>query len=300
MRVDWIAVDWGTRHLRAWALRGGSVLDQRRSEDGRASLPPAAFEPALLRLIEPWLGPGTTPVIASGLRGGGQGLPAVAYRNVPCLPLDPAALVPVPVRDPRITLHIVPGLAQKAPADVMEGKETQIAGALAADPGFDGAICLPGTHSKWVQVSAGEVVSFQTFMTGELFALLSRQSVLRDAMTGDGWNEEAFDRGVADGMARPERLSALLFRLRAEGQLGELPAPAARARLSGLLIGAELSAARPYWLGNRVMVVGDGPLGALYGRALAAQGLPAERRGGDDCRLAGLVRARAGSLGAKA
>lgn len=296
MSVDWIAVDWGTKHLRAWALGGGSVLDQRRSEDGRASLAPAAFEPALLHLIEPWLGPGTLPVIASGLRDGGQGLPAVAYRNVPCLPLDPAALVPVLVRDPRITLHIVPGLAQQAPADVMDGKETQVAGALAADPGFDGAICLPGTHSKWVQISAGEVISFQTFMTGELFALLSSQSSLCETMPGDGWSEDAFDLGVADGMARPERLPALLFRLRAEGQLGKLPAPAARARLSGLLIGAELSAARPYWLGNRVMVVGDAPLGALYGRALAAQGLTAERRGGDDCRLAGLVRARAGSL----
>ena len=90
-----------------------------------------------------------------------------------------------------------------------------------------------------------------------------------------------------------------LWRRRRKGQTPR-SAPVARARLSGLLIGAELSAARPYWLGNRVMVVGDGPLGALYGRALAAQGLSAERRGGDDCRLAGLVRARAGSLGAKA
>ena len=54
----------------------------------------------------------------------------------------------------------------------MRGEETQIAGALALLPDFDGVFCLPGTHSKWAHVSAGEVVSFQTYMTGELFALL--------------------------------------------------------------------------------------------------------------------------------
>ena len=51
----------------------------------------------------------------------------------------------------------------------MRGEETQIAGFLALNPGWDGVICLPGTHSKWAHVSAGEVVSFQTFLTGESF-----------------------------------------------------------------------------------------------------------------------------------
>ena len=64
----------------------------------------------------------------------------------------------------------------------MRGEETQIAGALSLMPGFDGVLCLPGTHSKWAQICAGEVVSFQTFMTGEMFALLSEQSVLRHGL----------------------------------------------------------------------------------------------------------------------
>jgi hypothetical protein len=40
--------------------------------------------------------------------------------------------------------------------------------------GFRRCLCLPGTHTKWVHLSAGEVVSFRTFMTGELFACSPR------------------------------------------------------------------------------------------------------------------------------
>jgi 2-dehydro-3-deoxygalactonokinase len=209
--------------------------------------------------------------------------------------LHPGALVTVPVRDRRLTVRIAPGLKQARPADVMRGEETQIAGALALHPGFDGAMCLPGTHSKWAQISAGEVVSFQTHMTGEVFALLSQQSVLRHGMAGSGWDEAAFDQGVADGMARPERLMASLFRLRAEGLIAGLSPDAARARLSGLLIGAELAAARAYWLGARVALVGSAGLTTLYARALAAQGVEALALTAQDCTIAGLAQA-AGAL----
>lgn len=293
MKADWIAVDWGTSHLRAWAMGAEGIRATAASEDGMSRLQRDGFEPALLRLIEPWLGPGVTKVLACGMVGSRQGWQEVPYRAVPCPPMAPGAVVPMPVRDGRIALWIAPGLQQPRPADVMRGEETQIAGALALHPQFDGAICLPGTHSKWTQISAGEVVSFQTYMTGEMFALLSDQSVLRHGMQADGFDDAAFDGGVADGMARPERIAALLFRLRAEGLLNALPPEAARARLSGLLIGAELAAARPYWLGTRLMLVGAPGLTRLYLRALATQGQPADALSVEDCTLAGLAHAKA-------
>jgi hypothetical protein len=76
----------------------------------------------------------------------------------------------------------------------MRGEETQIAGFLAQNPGFDGVLCLPGTHTKWVHISAGEVVSFRSFMTGELFATVGPHSVLRHSV-GEGWDDAAFGRG---------------------------------------------------------------------------------------------------------
>ncbi|WP_430465566.1 2-dehydro-3-deoxygalactonokinase [Tabrizicola sp.] len=295
MKADWIAVDWGTTNLRAFAMGPEGLRAEVMSEDGMGRLTPAEFEPALIRLIEPWLGQGVTPVLACGMVGSRQGWQEAPYRSVPCAPLEPGQLVPVPVRDGRIRVEIAPGLKQMRPADVMRGEETQIAGALALHPGFDGAMCLPGTHSKWVQISAGEVVSFQTFLTGEMFALFSTQSVLRHGMAGTGWDEAAFDAGVAEGMARPERLAASLFRLRAEGLIADLGADAARARLSGLLIGAELAASRAYWLGARVVLVGSAALTGLYARALAAQAVTVETLAAKDCTIAGLAYA-AGAL----
>ena len=285
---DWIAVDWGTSNLRAFAMGAeGQVLAEAASDEGMGKLTREGFEPALLRLIGGWL-EGRPPVIACGMVGSRQGWCEAPYRAVPCTPLDPSALVVAPTMDPRLRVSIAPGLKQASPADVMRGEETQIAGALRLLPGYDGVLCLPGTHSKWAQISAGEVVSFQTFMTGEMFALMSEASVLRHGMQGGGWEDAAFDAAVSDALSRPEKLGARLFSLRAEGLIAGLSPAAARARLSGLLIGTELAAARPYWLGQRVTLIGAEKLSAAYARALSAQGVTAQRLSATDCTPAGL------------
>jgi 2-dehydro-3-deoxygalactonokinase len=265
----------------------GHIFAEASSDEGMGKLARDGFEPALLRLISPWLAK-SPPVVACGMVGSRQGWCEAPYRAVPCTPLDMSAQVAAPTTDPRLRVSIAPGLKQMQPADVMRGEETQIAGALALMPGYDGILCLPGTHSKWVHISAGEVVSFQTFMTGEMFALLSESSVLRHGMQGDGWDEAAFDSAVADALSRPEKLGARLFSLRAEGLIAGLTPGAARSRLSGLLIGTELAAAKPYWLGQSVTLIGAEKLSAAYARALAPQGITAQRLSATDCTLAGL------------
>lgn len=293
---DWIAVDWGTSHLRAWAMTAsGTVLADAASDDGMSSLDPGGFEPALRRLIDPWRS-GPVQVIACGMVGSRQGWAEAPYAAVPCAAL-PAPLIPVQTRDPDLSAWIVPGLKQTAPPDVMRGEETQIAGFLSLNPGWDGVICLPGTHSKWAEVSAGEVVSFQTFMTGELFALLGDRSVLRHSIDPDGWDDAAFAEALTDTIARPEKLAARLFTLRADHLLSGASGATARARLSGLLIGAELAAARPYWLGRQLAVIGAPALAASYVAALAAQGAPAAQARADRMTLAGLTAARRRHVG---
>ena len=284
--VAWIAVDWGTSHLRAWLMaRDGSILDRRSSDDGMGGLARDGFEPALCALVGAAL---PAPVLACGMVGSRQGWAAAPYAAVPCAP--PTIHAAVAVRDADV--RILPGVKQDSPADVMRGEETQIAGFLARNPGFDGVICLPGTHTKWAHVSAGEIVSFRTAMTGEMFALLSGHSVLRHSM-GQGWDADAFATGVDQTLSRPESLAASLFSLRAEGLLADLPGDAARARLSGLLIGAELAAMRPYWLGQAVALVGAEALSAAYATALKAQGVPTQMADAEDMTLAGLTAAYA-------
>lgn len=290
---NWIAVDWGTTHLRAYLMGEAGILAEVSSADGMATLTRDAYEPALLRLVGPWLTGGTkTEIIACGMVGSRQGWMEAPYRTTPCTPLDPATLVAVPTGDPRLNIRLVPGLRQNTPADVMRGEETQIAGVLALHPQFDGVICLPGTHSKWAHISAGEVVSFQTYMTGELFSLLSHQSVLRHSVQSEGWDEQSFTMAVTDALSRPERIAARLFSLRAEALISDLKPDAARARLSGLLIGIELAAAKPYWLGQNVILVGAQSLSDTYACALALQGVTPRQLSAAACTVAGLARAQ--------
>lgn len=291
---DWIALDWGTSHLRAWAMSGAEIRASAQSDDGMGRLDRDGFEPALLRLVGDWLdgaaGDGPMPVVACGMVGAKQGWVEAPYRPVPCTPAGGAPIRAL-VRDPRLDVRILPGLSQASPADVMRGEETQIAGFLAANPGFDGILCLPGTHTKWAHVSAGEVVSFRTFMTGELFALLTAQSVLRHSTGGEAMDQDAFSEAVDESLSRPESLAARAFSLRAEGLLHGLAPEIARARLSGWLIGMELAAARPYWLGQPVALIGAKALCGLYGRALKAQRLDPAIADGDAMTLAGLAAA---------
>lgn len=287
---DWIAVDWGTTHMRAWAMSAsGTVLAAATSDQGMGKLQRDGFESALLDAIGDWIN-GPMTVIACGMVGSRQGWVEAPYTATPCPALS-ERFVKAPTYTPDLSVHVIPGIKQVKPADVMRGEETQIAGFLARNKNWDGVLCLPGTHTKWVHISADEVVSFQTFMTGELFATLTDHTVLRHSIAADGWDDAAFSDGLSDAMARPEKLAARLFSLRAEALLNALPGATARARLSGLLIGAELAAAKPYWLGQQIAVTGAGSLAKTYVTALAAQHAPATQVQGEAITIAGLTAA---------
>jgi 2-dehydro-3-deoxygalactonokinase len=96
---------------------------------------------------------------------------------------------------------------------------------------------------------------------------------LRHSVTTDDWSTIAFPEGVEDAISRPHAVAAQLFALRAGSLIADLPPAEARSRLSGLLIGAELAAARPYWLGRNVAIIGADDVAGLYADALKIQGL---------------------------
>ena len=128
-------------------------------------------------------------------------------------------------------------------------------------------------------------------MTGELFSLLSKNSVLRHGMDGAGWDQGTFESGLDDAMGRPQTLGADLFSLRASGLLTGVGPAETRSRLSGMLIGLELAGSKPYWLGQRVVIIGDPELSKVYQSGLATQGCDAECIDGGDISLAGLASA---------
>lgn len=290
IEAEWIALDWGTSNMRAWAMGADdTVLARASSAKGMGQLRPDEFEPALIETVGDWLIEGRrVPVIACGMVGARQGWIEAAYAQVPTPPIA-AAMTPAPANGLRIAVFIVPGVSQAEPADVMRGEETQIAGFTARHG--DGIVCLPGTHSKWAMVENGKITRFRTAMTGEMFALLAEQSVLRHSVAGEDWDEDSFASGVAAALEDPAILTQL-FSIRAGSLLAGASAGQSRARLSGLLIGAELAGTRAFWQQGTVSLIGAPRLSGLYHKALAIAGGEAALCDGEEMTLAGLCTAR--------
>ena len=180
----------------------------------------------------------------------------------------PAPLLPEPLGPG------LPGLTQDGPPDCLDGWVRLL---LIALKDRDGIACVTTpTLAHWVHLSAGEAVSCLSFLTPRLSSAL-------DAA------DSADDAALADTLSRPERLAAHLRAAQVSG---------APASLTGHLLGAELAAARPYWLGQSVTLVGRAPAIGPRATALAAQGVPVTQTDPDSL-LAPAIAALAAHRGAR-
>jgi 2-dehydro-3-deoxygalactonokinase len=289
--IAWIAADWGTTNLRVWAQDlAGRTLAHRQSDKGMGKLARPDFEPALLDLVSDLLPAGCrVPVIICGMAGARQGWAEAPYMTTPCAPPSAEDATRVETSDSRLDVRILPGIKQMSPPDVMRGEETQIAGFLAGIPGYSGTLCLPGTHTKWVALKDGRVERFQTFMTGESFALYSGQSVLRHGLSADKPDETAFRTAVTRLLDEPTRFAAELFAVRAAGLIACQTPEQAGGRLSGILIGAELAAVRDTFDLSDVVLLGSDGIARSYRTALECLGCDASLLDSGTITLEGLA-----------
>ncbi|MDQ0456134.1 2-dehydro-3-deoxygalactonokinase [Rhizobium paknamense] len=272
-------VDWGTSNFRLWLVDGeGNILGERQSADGMSACAAEnRFAAVLEEHLEALNAPLSLPVIIAGMAGARAGWLEAPYVETPTALSDLYRYTVSP--EARRPVHILPGLCQKqtGPFDVMRGEETQLAGVIAG--GIEtGVICMPGTHCKWVDLEEGVVRRFRTAMTGEVFDLISKQSILRLSMPGGAsdLNEAAFDHAVLDAFAPTFSLTTSLFSIRAAGLLSTPAENEAASRLSGLLIGAEIAGMREFFAGGKtVHIVASPKLSALYARALHLAGADA-------------------------
>lgn len=289
-----IAVDWGTSRLRAALLgTGGKVLAEAESEDGIGALAAGQHEVAFERLTAGWP---KVPAIMAGMVGSRQGWREAPYVPCPATTADIARGIARFETARGRPVAIVPGIALRAgEGDVMRGEETQIAGLIAGASEFAGTAILPGTHSKWVRIDNGTLVDFQTFMTGELFEVLSQTSFLRHSVSDDGGDLSAspeFALAVRRTAVEGLPFLAGLFPVRARQLLADVPPADNLAYLSGLVIGGEIAAARAtgrLQAGGAIRIVGARSLARAYGKALEIAGLAAETLDGDRLVLAGLA-----------
>lgn len=220
--------------------------------------------------------PQNVPLIISGMASSSIGMKELPYGG---LPFDAAGHNVVTHFEPANTgfpheVLLISGV--RAANDVMRGEETQLIGCLADNvhAATEGAFIFPGTHSKHIEVTGGQAVGFQTFMTGELFDLLCRHSILKDAVAVGEQSGQAslngnFVEGVTTGATH--NLLNAAFRVRTNQLFGTLTKAENLDYLSGLLIGAELQSllARE----GHIYLCGGAHLEKYYAAALAALGL---------------------------
>src|SRR4051812_35578161 len=291
-----IAGDWGTSRLRLYLCDPAGNVLARGSGEG-ASVPDCAARFAAA--VTPWdKAHGVLPAVLAGMVGS-----SIGWREVPYLkcPAKPAAIADAALRfetDGR-AIAILPGLSCKGKTgapDVMRGEETQILGALRLHPNLAKGrhvFCMPGTHAKWVVVGDGAVTQFQTALSGELFELLRRHSVLaRDSADVDP-QSAAFSLGLDFARAnRKSDLLHLLFSTRSRVVTGEMAKADVGSYLSGLVLGKDIATAMALLeVDGPVQLICTPALAALYGKALATYDVKSAVIDGDRAALAGLVHA---------
>jgi 2-dehydro-3-deoxygalactonokinase len=302
-KAAFIGGDWGTSRLRLYLCdAAGNVL--ARGEGEGASMPDCAARFAAA--VAPWdKAHGILPAILSGMVGS-----TIGWREVPYLkcPARPSAIAAAALRfdvDGR-GIAILPGLTCRGKTgapDVMRGEETQILGALHLHANLARGrhiFCLPGTHAKWVSATDGAVTQFQTALSGELFELLRRHSVLvSDSAHLQESSVDAQSPAFMLGLdfARQNRkadLLYLLFSARSRVVTGEMAKTDAASYLSGLILGKDIATAMALFeFDGPVQLICTPALAALYGKALSAYDVKSAAIDGDRAALAGLVHAHA-------
>lgn len=279
MAKAFIAVDWGTTSFRAYRVDGaGEVVDQIAAAEGILAVKDGAFDALLEARIGNW--DKALPILAAGMITSRQGWIELPYLDCPAGAADMAKALHRHVMASGRIVHFSTGLHYASPTlghDVMRSEETQVFGALESDAKH---FITPGTHSKWIDVEGEKLVSFDTYVTGELFAVLKGHSILGRLMTGDGVDQVAFQRGVQKALAEPAGLSHLLFSARSLGLYNEIAAQALSSYLSGLVIGAEVAHAlmsRDAAAGY--IILASPKIGGAYASALEVAG--AKARYGD-------------------
>lgn len=286
--IKYLVIDWGTSNFRAFALgENNELIDRKALSQGLLEVPEGAFAETLESILKNWLlDYGKLPIYMAGMVGSAKGWVNVDYVSTSVgvqdmlekayrsnLPWGPKAI-------------ILPGVSHEnsnANYEVMRGEEIQVFGLAKKRELSDFSAILPGTHSKHVIYQDDKIKSIATYMTGELYSILSKHSILGKGFTlTSSQNSDAFLKGVVD--SQDGELSNRLFLARTSWLFKQISDDGVLDYLSGMLIGFELRNIKQ----QTVFLVGSPQLCNRYQMACEKLEINAEAVDGDECFLAGM------------
>lgn len=295
--TKFLSCDWGTTafRLRLVLAEGFKILAEVSSKDGiagtfKAWTKSGKAEPERVAFYRAVIGKHLVeleskakeslsgiPLIISGMASANIGMTELPYKQMP-FALDGSDLatkfIEASTDFPHPTL-LISGV--RTDDDVMRGEEVQVVGCGIDAQQNEQLVIHPGTHCKHIVVKGGQAISFQTFMTGELFSLFSTKSILATSVAkGGDINEQHFrshfDAGVLE--AGRQNLAHAAFMVRTGLLFGKRTKEENFYYLSGLLIGSELRDFPKDFRGN-IILAGESVLTAQYKVAMDVCGITA-------------------------
>src|SRR5690606_457770 len=118
------------------------------------------------------------PIVISGMASSSIGWSELPYSSLP-FALDGSDLNYKIIEIPSFSHSVLLLSGICSDDDIMRGEEIQLLGCC-SNAEADGTYVFPGTHSKHIHIRDGKVISFRTYMTGEIFQLLTENSILKD------------------------------------------------------------------------------------------------------------------------
>jgi 2-dehydro-3-deoxygalactonokinase len=177
------------------------------------------------------------PIIISGMASSSIGMKELDYGELP-FQLSVNNLEIFTIKADNDCTHdvlLVSGL--KTANDVMRGEESMLPGCKINNN--KALVIFPGTHSKHVMINDNTAVDFKTYITGEMFNVLSTKTVLSSSVIkNNNFNEQAFIQGVEQ--ASGDSLLSTAFHVRTNHLFKKFSTSDNYHFLSGLVIGAEL------------------------------------------------------------
>ena len=292
-----ILADWGNSSGRLYCVRGSEldpeILDLQRVIGAKDTLDCAkVFEVA----AKPWIKKyGVSEAYFCGAVASNIGWITTEYAKVPARISD--------VQKTRLTTDyglpctFLSGTSIASGPheffDTARGEDIQAFGWMALTGLSDGILCAPGTHTKWMTIRDGAIVSILTGVTGESFEVLNLHSILTRGAENASHESPEFVRGT-EAMQRNPRpaLTHMLMAVRTRQLSAEMTAARSADYLSGLLTGEDCAAALDMLPSGPVHIIGDGHAATRYARAMLILGRDTQIHDGQACVIAGLQTVR--------
>lgn len=218
----------------------------------------------------------TIPFLLSGMASADVGIKHLPYKALP-FSTDGSDLLTQELSFDALKVFMISGV--QSTDDVMRGEETQLISVFnqVKEKQLSHCFIIPGTHSKHIFVNEEKVSSFKTYLSGELFALLSEKSILQSAIAtppNDKNHVEnaPFKKGLYDSMEK--NILHALFGIRTQALFHIQSQIENYYYLNGLLIGTELQHLLLHAENYQFHLVASPPLATYYALALQEFNIP--------------------------